>query len=109
MSIKELRTLVDQWKPRLGLENWKISVRWAKKGEVEEYCHGLVFWTTELATARILISKKSDDYLHTVVHELLHIRLEGHLSEVHADDPLYEQALNKLAEALISGWEVETE
>lgn len=100
MTLKELRKAIKIWQPKLGLDNWTITVLIGKDEDMagEEYI-GHCFWKPEYAEATIMVRKGAN--LHVLVHEAVHLLLEGHLVQPKRYDPLYERAINILTEALI--------
>lgn len=109
MGIRELRRKAEEYRQALGLTEWVIRVSWGRpsenpdysKGEMDADATGNACWHTEECLAWIYLRRGSDNLLETLIHELLHIRLEGHRDPVRYD-PLYERALNAIASALRS-------
>jgi hypothetical protein len=113
-SIASLRRFTEAWALRLGLGTpdaggWGISVTWATKadaanGLISDEDAGSCVWMIEHREANIYLNKRyAADLaeLHlTIIHELLHIRLEGHLPRAKRYDPHYEHAINYLSGAL---------
>jgi len=112
MTIRELRGHAASWKKRLGLREWEIQVHWGSPSkapdpsqlEMSEDCDGNAWWFTEESHALILINKRSQIPLETLIHELLHVRLEGHKPAPGKYDPLYERALNTIAKELATSY-----
>ena len=111
MRLVELKRVAKVWQRRLGIQDWKLEIIWGDKvdreatpfsDELTEGCAGLIWWSAEHAHAKIVLAKGQSH--STLVHELLHLRLEGHLPGPRKYDALYERALNQLAEALIKEW-----
>ena len=100
MTLKEMRRECALWQDKLGLQQWKIELRHPHKGEMPEEWAACVSWSAEYASARILIHRKHMT-LHAMVHELLHVCLEGYNERPRTYTPQYELALNKLTEALL--------
>ena len=108
MKIAELRKDARAWQERLGLTEWQIQVNWGKpsqqpdysKGEMDAGSVGNACWHTEECRAWIYLRRGSEHLRETLVHELLHIRLEGHREPVRYS-PLYERALNAIVAALL--------
>ena len=86
-DLPNLDTLLAKWQPRLGLMHWRVKIRWAKSGEMDDAgAHAEVQHSSRMLRADILI-QYPDDYaaqagcLHhddqdiesSVVHELLHL------------------------------------
>jgi hypothetical protein len=101
MRISEARALAREWQKVLGVAHWKIHVRWAKPGDRVDDCYGCCEWFTEEANAAVILNRSRADE-ETIVHELLHVAFEGHLSDSKPYDPLYEQAINRLAKVLVA-------
>ena len=109
---QQLQRLARKWIRRLNLTTFnKIQVSYAPKSEMEESL-GHAYWTPEYKTAVIKILNPDDpeedeqDVERTLVHELLHIMLQGHriMDEVtKVYDPIFEAALNVLADVLVDG------
>ena len=106
MGLKELKQNLAILQGLLGLLGWKITLRWALKKD--EFCQsqaGQASWVAVMKTAEICIDKASEDHLHTLTHEMLHIFFEGHSSErslIQArDSETYEGCLNRLASLLV--------
>mgnify|MGYP000901181915 CR=1 FL=1 len=101
MRIKEVRTLLSEWRDRLNLTQWDISVYWAAS-DIPPDIVGTCWWFTEEEKAEIHIRQTEDaDVEETLVHELIHLSLEGHKEPKHSTDRHYEQGINKLARALV--------
>ena len=73
---------------------------------------GVAYWTPEYKTAVVKIlnpdnpEEDEQDVERTLVHELLHIMLQGHrtMDDVTKTyDPAFEAALNVLADVLVDG------
>lgn len=109
MGIRQLRVLAKEWQAKLGLTEWEIKVAWGKlsdspdpaKYEMYPDCEGNTWWFTEDFRVIILIRKGCEDLEGTLVHELLHVLIEGHRTAPAKYDPLYERAINKLTKALL--------
>ncbi len=74
------------WQKVLGIEQWTIGVTRDKLLFKEQQRLGEIMWTAERENALITLATdrqfKADheDLEATVLHELLHIRIHGHLS-----------------------------
>lgn len=100
MTIREARSLAGLWQARLGLTHWNVIVRWAKVGdELEPGDYGQVTWWTEEARAEILLRKDVGEA--TIIHELVHLVLEGARHTPLAYDASYERGINALVAALL--------
>lgn len=111
MTQRTLTRLKNLWQKRLGLEDWKISATFCSEETFKEKIGGDsvggCFWTADRKIAEIYIRKPSvlhslgDDLEDILVHEMLHILLEGHKEEIPPDDVNTERAINQLSAALI--------
>lgn len=104
MNPKEIKDFTSTWAKRLGLSHWYIKVRWMTKAEDKELddCNGFTYWSAQHTHAIIALSKSPEDWKHTIVHELLHIRLTGHKDMKNwRTDVAEEIAINSLASALL--------
>lgn len=112
MKISELRLAAGEWQARLGLHEWELLIAWGKKAqpgclpeikklEMDDDCEGNCYWQPEHPFGIILLRRKSTAHLHTLVHEMLHLRLEGHQNQPNDYDPLYERSINALTAALL--------
>lgn len=99
MTIRELRKECRKWQDLLGLSQWKIELRWATRTEAKE-AQGSAVWHPDEERAWIVVSRTSDQRA-TLIHELLHVRWEGHKPyggySVHQ-----ERAINAITAALLS-------
>ena len=114
MRMIELRRALNQWRDRLGLANFKIELAQGRalppgqepepfSKDLAHDCSGHTWWQAEYPEVLIVVRRGEDEA--TIVHELLHLRLEGHLTRPRKYDPLYERALNELADALVKARE----
>lgn len=109
---QQLQRLARKWIRRLNLTTFnKIQISFAPESEMDEAL-GVAYWTPEYKTAVIKIldpeklEEDDTDVERTLVHELLHIMLQGHrtMDEVtKIYDPTFEAALNVLADVLVDG------
>ena len=108
MSLKELRREMKSWQKRLGLLNWRIRLGWGVPvdGEPEPFTHeigsdclGLSWFQAESPNA--VITLRRDQGVHTLIHELLHVLLEGHKVYSRKYDAQYERGLNHLTDCLV--------
>ena len=111
MTDEELKSLMQEWVNRLGLQSWKIKLLTKQKADEmsERDSDGCVDYAECSRTARIeLIDPESYgervvpyDEEKTLVHELMHLKM----SLFFESDPLLERVahiiLNDLAEALV--------
>lgn len=101
MKIGAIRSDLRPYIEWLGLDkHWEeIEVRWAKKGEVPDDEEGNVSWQIDHRKATILLQRHFG--LRTAVHELWHIRLEGHRENPLPRNPHYEATIWHLTDALM--------
>ena len=104
MLISEARELTKKWQDRLGLKDWIIKVRWMKPGDDKEFgltdeIQGAIHWYNQRKQALMLLRRDATE--HTALHELIHLRTEGHREQPKRYDEQYELAINALADALI--------
>jgi hypothetical protein len=98
------------WQPRLGLENWKVSIVMSRRSEMKPSTLGGIHWDKKRKTAevqvldaseyRVPISDMLKDMEFTVVHELIHLELAS-LPRSEASRSDEEQAVNQMARALL--------
>jgi hypothetical protein len=122
MTGKDLKRLVTHWRARLGMDHWTLEVRFATQEEMgaderNGVC-GRIWPDLDTLTARVQIIREQDidaEMLEalalcpdgravieqTVIHELLHARLDP-CSHVRDDDN-FESGLNRIAYALWEG------
>ena len=97
---KELRPFIEQ----LGLSDlWKeFEIRRARKGDdLPDDEDGNVSWQIDHRKVTIVLSRKAD--LRTAVHELWHVRLEGHLEDPLPRNAHYEATIWHLTDMLLRG------
>jgi len=109
MNKRELNSLVKYWQGQFNLQDWKIKVFWKSKEDMKEddggYCAGRAYYAPEFGSADVWIlcpedRDETDDSIESdVIHELLHILLEGHKGQS-VYDARYERALNIIAKRL---------
>lgn len=109
MTLRALRRELRTLQARLALAEWRIELHrgtpvehdapdlW-RRHEMYAGCAGVTDWHTEERIAIILLRR--GEGRDTLLHELLHIRLEGHTMRARRYDPQYEYAINALAVAL---------
>jgi hypothetical protein len=99
------------WQKRLRLQDWKVTVKLVRKSELKPKTLGNVHWDLSSKTAVIRVMHFEDyaqpfgdvleDFEMTVVHELVHLHLAS-LPRSDSTKGAEEQAVNMLAEALVS-------
>ena len=103
------------WQRRLKLEDWKVAVLSVHAGNLRPRTLGNIHWDMEKKSAVIRVLDASDyrmpiratlkDLEFTIVHELIHLELAS-LPRSEASRSEEEFAINHLAEALLSRFEV---
>jgi hypothetical protein len=90
------------------IENASFAIVRDLKDSEGNAVYGLSSWQPEERKCWIAIARDCDgDVFHeTVIHELLHLRLEGHRPPPSPEDydESYELALNRIARALWEAW-----
>lgn len=107
MTIRTLKKLTKEWAELLQLNGWEITPSFVEKTETED-AYGETTWSTEWKKAVVHMERPEvieEDGITTfervLVHELLHIALEGHKPPSAEYDASYERALNILSELLV--------
>lgn len=120
MNLVQLRKRAKYWQDKLGLNNWKIKVVWAKVGELDNTenhsVYGLNTYDPNHMTSliQILNPKDADETYNveeTLIHELLHLFMfplesaAGFSIKSPTDqwETAMEQAINRLSELLNNG------
>ena len=113
MTDKKLQTLARKWikKLELGSPLWRkidVAVMTAEEQAQHDGTLGICLWDIDNSYAYVGLAPEEkhveDQTLmeETLVHELLHLRLQGHKEyKKEYDDPHLERALNLLAEILV--------
>lgn len=105
MTLSQLTTRCGYWADRLNLREWSIKVQFGSKRSIHRGlgfdAYGCIEWDTEALTAAITLQRGCKDQESTLVHELLHLVLEGH-GEVKDHDANTERAINRIAAALVN-------
>jgi hypothetical protein len=95
VTLAQMQTCGRQWQEKLGLKDWAISFSWGAKGDL-----GRCYWHPDECHADVEVNARARDKEATLVHELLHIVIQGH-----EDFPGYnvevERAINKITAALL--------
>lgn len=98
--------MLKTWQKRLQLLDWELDVNWAKQSELDaEDDQANVQMLPESQRAHILIlapryrGEGSDSPEEDLIHELLHLVLEGHGPRARRDT-MFERGLNQLSKAL---------
>lgn len=106
MTLARARRLCKKWQGRLKMTDHVIELRFPVASDEfdKKTTVARCTWTPQYTWGRILVTRAVTE--HDIVHELLHLRLEGHTSldskeaKRKRGDFLYERAINALAEAL---------
>lgn len=97
------------WQKRLGLDEWNLSLRIVRQGEIDRNSWGAAEWDPQAKTGMISVLDPRDYNLRggelrldmecTIVHELVHIQV----SPLDARDELIrEEVVNKIMAALMN-------
>lgn len=100
MKIADLRAALPPYIEWLGLNDlWKeFEIRWARKGELPDDEDGNVSWQIDHRKVTIILRRGVG--LRVAVHELVHVRIEGH-GEPFRANPHYEQTVWHLTDKLL--------
>jgi hypothetical protein len=99
VTLAHLRARADYWRNRLNIKEWRIPVKWgtAKKLGDDE---GKIDFCSEDLSATIYLRRGGSLTEETLVHELLHVVIEGDRTEDLKYDVHLERAINRIAAAL---------
>jgi hypothetical protein len=114
-SVVQFEAWLREWQPLLSLQAWKIKVSLVPAKKLSDPKHTAEVWANhEARSAEVLISRdeeaseyldpESHDWEETLVHELVHLTLDGALPGEPLErwrDILYEQGIHALAGALV--------
>jgi len=102
MTIARVREIVAEYRALLDLTDWDIRCRWSRRGELAD-ADGQCRWQPEYRIADVVLRRQQPDseIPHTVVHELLHLRLQGHTLNEAPYDPQLELGINRTAAAIL--------
>ena len=99
------------WQKRLKLEDWNISFKLVRVGELKPKTLGNIHWDSDVKKANINVLNPADyklafpetlkDMEFTIVHELVHLQLSS-LPRNEASRSAEERAVNTLTEALLN-------
>lgn len=109
MKIRELRQLTKKWIDILELGEWKgrVKVNWGTEEELKnaegDALDGVNIFSTERRLSEVFINPELEDHqiIETLVHELLHLVVDGHKNSLGEYDAMHERALDRLAEAFV--------
>lgn len=113
MHIARLRKVCKYWQGRLRLNDWKITVRFVPQKHIPDNC-AHVQYAAEYKEAEVVVVKARDRewgegqnhevvMCEDVVHELLHVLVEGSLEDDGRYRPEVEFAINVIAGLLMEG------
>jgi hypothetical protein len=100
MTSRQANSFVKEWQARLGLQNWEVSIT-VVEPEVLGDNEAETLWDPREALAEIKIKRNVQDFKHTIIHELIHLRIQGHTDPPDKEDILLEVAINKLSAAFV--------
>lgn len=99
VTIEQLTKRANYWCQLLGVDDkWNIGIEIGHVGEMEG-CRGMNIISPEYQACKIMIAPGEPE--ETLVHEILHIILDGHKADRDEYDPMHERAINKMASALV--------
>ena len=96
MTIEEIRDRGTYWRQRLQLREW-ANINYVVRSVSEMAELGRSSWMTEECTATIEIREDAKE--DTIVHEMLHLVIDGH-KRYRRYNELTERAINRIAAAL---------
>lgn len=97
MTRAQIAKQCKYWQRRLGLREWSITVEIVSKTNMPKVL-GTCRWSTEETSALIELREDADE--STLVHELLHLVIDGHKVYKRYSPPT-ERAINRIAAALL--------
>lgn len=104
MTSRELARLGRRYMRDLGMPEWNAEFRMCRKltDDKGNPLDGRSEWHAEERRCWISVCREAQAVEETLMHELLHVLLEGHLTPLKRDkyDPDYELGLNRLAKTL---------
>lgn len=102
MTIRHARHILAEYMVRMDLTEWKIFLRWGTKEEMKD-SQGQCTWSPEYTSAEIFLRRDQPDVEipHTLVHELVHLALQGHRPHDGRYSVMYERGINRLASAIL--------
>lgn len=97
--------LVKLWQKRLALRDWEIDLEVVAENDSPD-SWGEIVWFADSREAQMKISRGLGPWQHesTVVHELLHLLLQGHQNDYGGYDVHEERAINTLAALLVASY-----
>ena len=110
MKLRELRRLLKIWAKRLRVDDWELNVKWGKPDNMTgEGVQGNIFFEPEFRRALIVLlalkyrEEEGDSPEEDLIHELLHLVLQGHGTRMKYD-AMFERGLNQIAHALYTAY-----
>lgn len=109
MTLPQLQRLCKVWQRRLRLQDWKISLQLLPNPVMGngEAADGLVDWDDEEVTATVTLREGLEETRleSTLVHELLHIRMNDLTpNEGETNDSGLERTINLLADCFLQAY-----
>ena len=112
MTSRDLARMGHRYMRLLGLDEWIRGATFKLVRDLKDSEGGELFatcwWHTEERKCEVIVSAGMDERntRSSLIHELLHLRLEGHLPPISGQeyDAGYEYALNCLTETLMRAW-----
>ena len=99
MTLCELARLCKLWQKRLRLQDWAVGVKLTSAVDAPDHLGQAVMEPEEM---RALVTVRDDDVAEaTLVHELLHLRLNSFGGD---DEPEQQVAMNLLADAFMRAY-----
>ena len=100
---------LKSWQKRLGMEDWRLSVRLVRQGELEKNSWGNAEWDPKGKTGTISVLDPADYNLRgadlktdmecTIVHELVHIQVGAFDAP---NENMREDVVNRIMTALMN-------
>lgn len=98
-TLPEYRKLVRLWQRRFGLQDTKITVRFARPGENTDEAHGWVHPCVDRGSAELVMDETCEYPEFIVMHELGHIVMGGVLTTGYPDW-IEERVINRFIKPL---------
>lgn len=106
MTLPQLKKRLKYFRSLLGIEKeWKITLKWGTSDDLVQdglECSAICDIKPEYQTATIYLDKThfGDELEADLIHELLHVLVDGHKPQSGDYDPMHERAINKLQAAI---------
>lgn len=109
-SIETMKKFAGDWMRLLGLAHWDVYLRYMtteeEKSEYYKDANAFVRWNNQHTIAEMAVAHECEDWRHAIVHELLHLRVDGHApfesAPSGAEEHAREVTINALTKALLS-------